>query len=651
MVEAMITDGRLRAERTLGGYIAEIDSVRAIAVLLVLLFHAYPQWFPGGFIGVDVFFVVSGFVIARAYLDNLISGRATVADFIHARFRRLLPAFAVVLVATSVAAYLILLPDDLLRYANALVAQPFYLQNVVFWNEGDYFEGALRRPLLHTWSLAVEEQFYVLFALLLLVFPRSPRVLGACLAIGVLGSILFGVMIEASSPKTPFFLLPGRVWQIGLGVAAWLAVRRVGERRLTVNVAAPAACIAGIVFSGLGFDETARFPGLQSYLACGATALGLFLFATSKACFGGLAPSTARYIGSVSYPLYLWHWPILSLLGLHFDRPPLPIEATWALAVTFALAELTRRYVEQPFRSRRLLPQSRDIFRLSAATLSAVLVCGVLLQVTKGAVFRYPEDIALYFEAAQERSPFRCSKLFRITNPDGSICHINSVERGSGVAIIGDSHADMLDETIAAVGEDLGVPVFLAVRNCDLGAFGTHRFCSKAHLQKLIAEARENGVQHVLAVSRLDGRTLSLARFVSDVETIGTAGMSVTVVLQTPYEPGRYAPSYRARLALQGAALMRAGTSRERFAQISAPQIDVIGKLQAVRHDVAVIDPMDWLCPDAACTYEVNGYPLYHDHDHLNSHGAAFLKPMFYRYFRDRIGSASQLRTGLSATR
>jgi peptidoglycan/LPS O-acetylase OafA/YrhL len=121
MAQATINVGCFRGEKA-RVYIAEIDTVRAIAVLLVLLFHAYPQWFPGGFIGVDVFFVVSGFVIARAYLDDLISGKATVADFIHARFRRLLPAVAVVLTTTTVAAYLLLLPDDLLRYANSLVA-------------------------------------------------------------------------------------------------------------------------------------------------------------------------------------------------------------------------------------------------------------------------------------------------------------------------------------------------------------------------------------------------------------------------------------------------------------------------------------------------------------------------------------------------
>lgn len=166
-------------------YIPEIDALRALAVALVLGFHAFPKAVPGGFIGVDVFFVISGFVITRAYLGRFRDGTVTFAGFFEARFRRLLPALVFTLVVTTFCAFLILVPDELVRYGKSLLAQPFYVQNFVFWREGLYFEGALEKPLLHTWSLAVEEQFYLCFGLALILLARFPKLLLVSLIVGM----------------------------------------------------------------------------------------------------------------------------------------------------------------------------------------------------------------------------------------------------------------------------------------------------------------------------------------------------------------------------------------------------------------------------------------------------------------------------------
>ena len=208
-------------------YIPEIDTFRALAILLVIIFHAWPAVLPGGFIGVDIFFTISGFVISRSYLYPLINREITLSDFYLSRFRRLAPALLVVLAITTLVAAYYLLPDQLVNFSRSLMAQAIYMQNFVFWEEGDYFSGAITKPLLHTWSLAVEEQFYILWALLILLFRRYPKLILVITLLGAAGSITFGIFLEPRSPKTVFFLLPTRIWEFALGIVAFLAAKRL----------------------------------------------------------------------------------------------------------------------------------------------------------------------------------------------------------------------------------------------------------------------------------------------------------------------------------------------------------------------------------------------------------------------------------------
>ncbi len=208
--------------KTAQNYIPEIDTLRAIAVGLVLLFHAFPVLAPNGFLGVDIFFVISGFVISRIYLTPLTECRVSLVDFYLARIRRLTPALVVTIVATSIAAHAILSPRDLKAFANSLLYQPIYLQNISYWLEGDYFTLPLRKPLLHTWSLAIEEQFYLVWGLLVLFCRRrSVAVLRIVIIISVLLSLALFLALTISnvSPRTAFYLLPSRpawIWYSGI---------------------------------------------------------------------------------------------------------------------------------------------------------------------------------------------------------------------------------------------------------------------------------------------------------------------------------------------------------------------------------------------------------------------------------------------------
>lgn len=297
-------------------YITEIDSLRALAVAVVVIFHAYPAFLTGGFIGVDVFFVVSGFVIARAYLLTLIAGEKTLRDFYIARFRRLAPALAVVLAVTSVVAVFVLLPDSLLAYSWSLLAQPVYLQNFVFWFEGNYFSGALTKPLLHTWSLAVEEQFYILLAVLILLLRRYPKALIWILIAGVVLSVAAGLVIEPRSPKTTFYHLPTRIWEFAFGILTYLVSRRFDERIAALSgwvAVLVALAIAAIIMTAVIYPESAAFPGSQSLIACGATAVVLALTgplahgATDRAFHAGVDAPCARGLCRTDF---LWLLPL-----------------------------------------------------------------------------------------------------------------------------------------------------------------------------------------------------------------------------------------------------------------------------------------------------------------------------------------------------
>ena len=253
-------------------YIRGIDGLRAIAVVAVILFHAFPTSLRGGFIGVDIFFVISGFIITTTYFSDLRESRVSLGTFFLKRVRRLAPIYLVVLLVTTIASYGVLIPIHLKHFAESLVAQPVYLQNIVFWHHGDYFEQALSKPLLHTWSLAVEEQFYLAYALLILIVRRAPRLSIPLLVAAVLGSLGLGYVLATVSPKTAFYWLPTRVWEMAIGVLA---------ARVTAKTLRPSwrhalyPGLALMMWAIVGFDERARFPGPQSIAACAGTALAL----------------------------------------------------------------------------------------------------------------------------------------------------------------------------------------------------------------------------------------------------------------------------------------------------------------------------------------------------------------------------------------
>lgn len=377
-------------------YRPEIDGLRAFAVLPVILFHAGAPGFDGGFVGVDVFFVISGYLITRILLDEMAEGRFSVAGFYERRARRILPALFLVILACVPFAAAWMLPFELVDFSESVVAAMLFVSNVLFYFESDYFAAASgRKPLLHTWSLGVEEQFYLLFPLLLFVAVvwlgwRDRRLLVA-LGLAALASLVVAEIGWRISRAAAFFLTPTRVWELLLG--AILAAgpdlsQRLGAR---ANGALAAAGLTLILGSVAFLSDAYPYPSLYTLAPTVGAALVLAFakpegWAGRLLCWRGFVA-----IGLVSYSAYLWHQPIFAFFEIRQGAKPGPAAALLLIALTFGLAGLTWRFVEAPFRDRRRFSRAA-ILRGAAGGSLALVALGLAGVQSQGLLGRFAPD-------------------------------------------------------------------------------------------------------------------------------------------------------------------------------------------------------------------------------------------------------------------
>jgi len=334
------------------GYRPDIDGLRAVAVLAVVTFHAWPAWLPGGFIGVDVFFVISGYLITGIILGGLAQGRFRFSDFYARRIRRIFPALAVVLAATYVAGWFLLFADDYQNLSRHLMAAVLFVSNFLLRGESGYFDAAAdRKPLQHLWSLGIEEQFYLLWPALLVAAWRLRLKPLLVMAVAIAASFLYNIYSVRLDPVATFYLPLTRFWELLAG-GALAAISRplppaVGGRT------ADALSLSGAAMIGAGLallDGTRIFPGLWALLPV-VGALSIIL-AGPGAWFNRTILSTRVMvgIGLISYPLYLWHWPLLSFARIANGEAPPHLVRALLMLTSVGLAWLTYQWVEKPVR-------------------------------------------------------------------------------------------------------------------------------------------------------------------------------------------------------------------------------------------------------------------------------------------------------------
>lgn len=363
-------------------YRAEVDGLRALAVVPVVLFHAGIPGFSGGYLGVDVFFVISGFLITSILITDLRTGHFSLVEFYERRARRILPALIVMIVACVPFAWLWMLPSELASFGKSIVATVFFVSNILFWRESGYFDPATDlKPLLHTWSLAVEEQYYLLFPVFLyLMYRYARRAIIPALVLLILCSLALAEWGWRNVPAATFYLAPTRIWEILVGA---VCVLLTGGRVLHSRFLGLAG-LCMIVGSMLGFGADVPVPSLWTAIPVLGTALVL-VFATAgtpAAAVLRIRPLVA--IGLISYSTYLWHQPLLAFARIRSVAEPSALMIWTLVASAFVLGWLSWKYIEAPFRRRSPRIGRKAIFLGSAGWMTAICIAGLAMVVLDG---------------------------------------------------------------------------------------------------------------------------------------------------------------------------------------------------------------------------------------------------------------------------
>ena len=376
-------------------YRPDIDGLRAVAVMVVVMYHLGVGFTKGGFIGVDVFFVISGYLITAIIAAEVKAGTYSLLGFYERRVRRLFPALFVVLIFSSCLAFVLLFPPELEYFGITLVATTTFLANILFYSGDGYFAGTRETiPLLHTWSLAVEEQFYLLFPLVLAPLLRRNKEALCWLIfwLTLLLSFAFGLYLVRYDQSGAFFLLPPRAWELLLGCLLALgAIPELRDERYRQW-----ASIAGLLAILIAAAEvrSATFPGWAALVPCvGAAAVIHSGVKGDTVVYRALASRYAVFFGLISYSLYLWHWPIIAFYKAHHGVAISKPEMLVLGIASIAAATLSWRYIERPFRQRTVLPRRRAIFSAAAMASTSAMALAVLLLATEGLSNRYPASV------------------------------------------------------------------------------------------------------------------------------------------------------------------------------------------------------------------------------------------------------------------
>jgi len=437
-------------------YRRDIDGMRAIAVLAVVVFHAFPHLLPGGYVGVDVFFVISGYLISGVICRQLARNRFSFVDFYARRIRRILPALLVVLVACYAFGWIALLPDEYQQLGKHIAAGMGFVSNFALWNESGYFDAAASaKPLLHLWSLGIEEQFYLVWPLALWAVAKMRRnALGLVIGLGII-SFAINLATVHRWPVAAFYSPLSRFWELQLGCLLALLTHEWEPNRISMpRWIADVLSIAGAVALGISiarFDNKLAFPGAFALLPTGGT----FLLIASGP--GGwfnrhvLSRNVLVWIGLISYPLYLWHWPILSFASIvEMGTPPTTTRVVAVLA-SFALALATYLLIEKPIRF-----GPRRSFKAVALVAFSVLVgmVGFATFAGGGLPARFPAEVRAFADFQYEyKTDARYPDCWLSgTQPFDGFAPFCTGSTGNDRAVVwGDSHAARLYPGLKAV--------------------------------------------------------------------------------------------------------------------------------------------------------------------------------------------------------
>lgn len=626
----------------LTSYRPDIDGMRAIAVLGVVLFHIEHSLIPGGYAGVDIFFVISGYLITLLIYKQMGEGTFSFADFYQRRINRIAPALFVVIACVGGLGLLLLSPSDLVRLSKSALYASFGVSNVFFWREyGSYFSSGIdEAPLLHTWSLGVEEQFYFIWPLILLFVVRlKPAVRYVAIGLGVIATIAvseFGVRNAASAS---YYLLPTRVFELLLGGATAVFVFHRGTSlRPGISNTLGICGLALTICSFYQLNELSVFPGLNALYPCLGAVLLIASGVNSRSLVARLlAMKPLVFVGLISYSLYLWHWPLIAFAhyrGIAIDGA----SGTVIFALSVALAWVSWKFVETPFRRSGASLGFRAVAARRYVAPVAVLVVAVLgVTQNQGLPSRFDPLVSRYEQiistAANELRPNCHSSTFYYDRKPVASCVLGTSGASPEILLVGDSFANHFTGMIDVLAKNDKVAVTdYTMDGCPpvkgMGFGSQASYAEKCRLRNdfIYKYISSSSYKYVVLASNwttaglADTHEAMQARMNESIKTILAAGARPVIIIDNENTGNANCPIRR----------LLSGSTESCDKKQDAHQVrnEMFAKLKQAFPEIAFIDPNAAMCSDGICRSMLGQVPLYRDNVHLNDVGSRLIGKM-----------------------
>ena len=635
-------------------YRPDIDGLRALAVIGVILFHA-DLGLSGGFVGVDVFFVISGFLITSLILKDIKSNQFSLLGFWERRARRIFPALYVVTITTIGLSYLFLLPKDFEILGGSVIGLSFFSSNIFFWkNTNSYFSGSAEEmPLLHSWSLSLEEQFYIIVPIVfLLLFKwRQFDKLFWVLSAGALLSLLISIVGTIHYESASFYLLPTRAWELGAG-SIIATSRPIKSYRLRTIFSVLG--ILSILFSFIFYDRSSSFPGLSAV----PPVLGAALIIWSGVGFGEISrlPIVLKvlsirplvFIGLLSYSLYLWHWPLLALNEyMVIGRDSILVKLTIVL-VSFLLSIISWKYIEQPIRKKKIACSRFSIFSLSAVGLISLVGCSAFILMNGGFVSKVSKEVRDSENRGLSEDTFFDYDLAAKGFPENKIV-LGHKGHEPSFFLWGDSHAMAISRALDLAGKEFSIGGLSVVKTSTLPILdwqtseSSQILYNEQILKYLTAEEQRKTIKYVVLAGRWwlafnqslknkNNIEESLIRTITEIQSLG---YSVSIFLQVPqwtdhwHTPSSFPFHYNWKNFSWGYYDIK--ISDELLKKRFSSQNEMFERIREKIPNLKIIDPLPVLInADGYYYFKDNNNWIYYDDDHISANGARKLKPLFH---------------------
>jgi peptidoglycan/LPS O-acetylase OafA/YrhL len=658
-----------------------INGLRALAVIPVILYHIGVAPWTGGFVGVDIFFVISGFLITGIIVEGLQNNSFSFVEFYERRARRILPALFVTCMITFILAMFFFMPNDTRFFARSLWNVMLFKSNFGFLGEVNYFASQdFNKPLLHTWSLAVEEQFYFLapvyFYLLYDFFKARQQWFLFSIYALLSASLLVNLVFINSNPEAAFYLLPARAWEILTGSVIALHLRHIAIRPAAAETMSLCA-VAMLGFCFFGYDSATRFPGAAAILPCAAAGLLIWSNLRHTTWVGkilSLKPLVA--VGLISYGLYLYHWPLLVFWRYRFNADMTPVEVGILLAILTVISILFYVYIETPIRTKKFFATRKNLFLFSGAGMAILMAASVVSTQANGFPSRFNDAIVQYDNGIEDinQKTENCDNLTARTLNEKTICKSGMVtESRPDFLLWGDSFAGAVEPAVQAQASAhrqsgwtsvlLGCPPLLGVDRADSLNYiqcadyneTVLRLIEKHHIKNVVLvgwwEAYLLGkrglfgsVKDSAEVSPMlrigwvapdgtvyQGKQALEKSLRHTVEVLQKKGIHVWIVKTVPVYNSIIPTMLAKNLYFSKDNKNLERRSQDVLENRSATD-EIFSDLE--KQGVSLIDPVQKLCVQGgACIPEVNGYSLYMDGTHLSGYGALWVQDIFKPFF------------------